>query len=477
MNIGKKFLSLLYLLFVISQMVYPQAPEPVSQPVNMLFTNVRAYSLVMSFTVSAADGYLILKSVQNISDVPVDGITYEKGQGLGSCKVMYVGANNIHNVREVLEGTKYYFKVFAYNGSGSSVNYLQTNPLTDSVVTIASDPGSYYALVDSSSPTFTNDLTSLINNHVMVAYISYRNNIVPAIFERDTTGARSVINCEYSNETTFYTPPFDFVSLDYSREHVLCKSWMQTYALYGSNVTDYPEGADYYNLLLTRLNGVNSLRSNRPLGIPVTGVQYYNQFSYGFDAGGKQVYAPRADRRGDAARAIFYEMICYNGLNGNWGLNNLLSFAGQQDQNILKIWNQQDPPDKFERTKNEFIYSIQHNRNPFIDHPDWVNCINFDSILKTSFCGSISSINSEDATIAIKVSPNPVFETLNIEFADEVLFPLQISVSDYTGRTLFQSEIRDTQSAISLLTLSNGIYFLTVSKSNQNSSLKFVIQH
>jgi endonuclease I len=42
----------------------------------------------------------------------------------------------------------------------------------------------------------------------------------------------------------------------------------------------------------------------------------------------------------------------------------------------LRQWNLQDPPDAFEKRRNELIYSsYQHNRNPFVDHPEWVTSI------------------------------------------------------------------------------------------------------
>ena len=42
----------------------------------------------------------------------------------------------------------------------------------------------------------------------------------------------------------------------------------------------------------------------------------------------------------------------------------------------LRQWSPQDPPDAFERRRNEIIYSsYQGNRNPFIDHPEWVASI------------------------------------------------------------------------------------------------------
>ena len=43
---------------------------------------------------------------------------------------------------------------------------------------------------------------------------------------------------------------------------------------------------------------------------------------------------------------------------------------------VLKQWNLQDPPDAFEKRRNQVIYDTwQHNRNPFIDHPEWVTAI------------------------------------------------------------------------------------------------------
>ena len=43
---------------------------------------------------------------------------------------------------------------------------------------------------------------------------------------------------------------------------------------------------------------------------------------------------------------------------------------------VLLQWNQQDPPDEFEQHRNDVIYDeIQHNRNPFIDHPEWAAAI------------------------------------------------------------------------------------------------------
>ncbi len=474
-NVFFKSSLVIAFLLIFGINAFSQAVEPSSQPTSLMFASVKAYNFVLSFQRASADGYLILKSDQPIPYVPIDGTTYEKGQGLSGCKVMYVGGNYIHNVREVLEGTEYFFKIFAYNGSGNQINYKQTSPLSGSVNTPVSDPGNYYSSIDSNSGSFLADLHSLINPHSQIAYTAYKSNIVPAIFERDTIAGKVVINCEYSNETTIYTAPFDFTAQAYNREHVLCKSWMQTAALYGaSNLINYTEGSDYFNLLLTR-STPNQQRSNNPLGIVTTVTSTYGESKYGKDAGNMPVFEPKANRKGDAARAMMYEMICYDGLEGGWGLNELLSQAVDQDQNILKQWNQQDPPDKFERTKNEYINSLQHNRNPFIDHPAWARCINFDSIIKTNLCGALTGVEDVVLDANLNIYPNPANDRLNIELMTPQYDNFSIQVLDIYGREIFTGKSYSTRIQINTSQWQSGNYLVRIGAEGKITVRKFLI--
>jgi len=464
-------LTLSVIVFVVAM-----AQQPGAQPTNLNFTNVKPYKFTLSFTVSTADGFLILKSTQPITDVPVDGVTYEKGQGLSNSKVMSVSGASSYTVREVWEGTKYYFKIFAYNGTGSAINYLQTNPTTGSVTTPAADDAAYYQTIDSLSPTFVDDLHDLINQHTANSYSpGFINYMIQNIFERDTAGGQAVVNCEYSGETTVYTPPFAFVAQDYNREHVLCKSWMRTATQFGaSNLIDYPEGADYYNLLLTKSNP-NVKRSNNPLGIVATQTYTYGLCRYGTDNTGNNVFEPRPDRKGDAARAMMYEMICYNGLSGSWALDSLLSQATQQDQNILKLWNQQDPPDKFERTKNAYISSIQNNRNPFIDHPQWAMCINFDLLNSASLCTNTSIAEQVFDNAAIRLFPNPASQTvtLNIETLD--FDKAELTVFDIYGRSILQRTITNANISFDVSQLEAGNYLVRLLLNGQTAVKKLVV--
>jgi hypothetical protein len=51
-----------------------------------------------------------------------------------------------------------------------------------------------------------------------------------------------------------------------------------------------------------------------------------------------------------------------------------------EEQALLKQWNTQDPPDAWEVGRNDYIETIQHNRNPFVDHPEYVDMIDFNTM-------------------------------------------------------------------------------------------------
>ena len=78
---------------------------------------------------------------------------------------------------------------------------------------------------------------------------------------------------------------------------------------------------------------------------------------------------------------LFYMAVRYEGDSGEVDLelnervnNNKDPYMGKLS--VLLKWNEQDPVDDIERKRNEIIYTkYQHNRNPFIDHPEWANGI------------------------------------------------------------------------------------------------------
>ena len=91
-------------------------------------------------------------------------------------------------------------------------------------------------------------------------------------------------------------------------------------------------------------------------------------------------WEPPAAQKGDIARALFYMATRYDGHEPNTSDLELVGTAptGPQMGNLdtLIAWHNADPPDAAEMARNDLIFTAyQHNRNPFIDHPEWVAAI------------------------------------------------------------------------------------------------------
>ena len=244
--------------------------------------------------------------------------------------------------------------------------------------------GTYYNSIDTGAVTFVTDLHNLIYSHTKISYDNFDETNITNFASRDTSGGQKVVTCVYSGENYIYTPPFAWTT--FSREHTWCHSWMPTYDLESG-----PEYSDQHHLFPTNQNNANGRRSNHPLG-EVASVSYqYLEGKLGTNELDETVYEPRESHKGDAARALFYMAVCYNGVNGNdWSfdyLNNvtlpgLANPEPPQSLEVLLQWHEQDPPDDWERARNEYIYSIQNNRNPFVDHPIWTDLIDFNTLTK-----------------------------------------------------------------------------------------------
>ncbi len=249
--------------------------------------------------------------------------------------------------------------------------------------------GTYYNSIDTASASFVTDLHNLIYPHTRITYDNFDETNISHFVARDTTNGNKVVTCVYTGYNYVYAPPFTWVT--FSREHTWCQSWMPSVNV--SGFESRPEYSDQHHLFPVHQNNANGRRSNHPLGKVVNVTYQFLEGKLGTDANGHTVYEPRDSHKGDAARALLYMAICYNGENGyNWTFNNLnqnilpnqSSPEAPEDVALLKQWNQQDPPDNWETARNDYVYSIQGNRNPFVDHPEYVNVIDFNTLTKTN---------------------------------------------------------------------------------------------
>ena len=91
-------------------------------------------------------------------------------------------------------------------------------------------------------------------------------------------------------------------------------------------------------------------------------------------------FEPRDEVKGDIARIILYMDVRYEGGADEPNLVSVDGLTTYPNPQIgvlstLLEWHELDPPDAFEKRRNDVIYEWQGNRNPFIDYPEFVNYI------------------------------------------------------------------------------------------------------
>lgn len=482
------------------------ASEPTGQASALTFTGIKSYRAQYSFAAASGslDGYIILRknSAGAITDVPVDGTWYQKGDQIGECKVYYIGSSLSGYLYNVWAGSDYELAVFTYNGNGVYTNYNTTSPATNGFTSspVTMRVPSYYTGITTGSATFIDDLHNLINPHLSFYYSNYTITMINLFEARDTANNQKFVDCRYSGYKAVYTPPFDWTAQDFSREHSYCHNWMPTNPADGSgsapNNVERPEYNDQHHLFPVKFTNVNDTRSNYPLGEVVgTPISTFMGAKLGFDAAGHVVYEPRDDQKGNSARAIMYVAVCYNGVNDaygvaqNWKLRDTISYPFPnipygQDQTVLKKWHYQDPPDAYEIARNDFLDSLQHNRNPFIDSMQYACYIDFYTMTKISTptipC-NISTVGlNEKYNIEydFNLFPNPSNGTFNVLLNTPNDGAFTFNVIDVLGKKV-ESKTIDAKEGSNYVSfdksnLPAGSYFVEVI-SNQNKAVKKLI--
>lgn len=199
-------------------------------------------------------------------------------------------------------------------------------------------------------------LNDIISGHEELSYDGVKDAIPDTDSDPENDG----------NVILLYTGNSEPDGGEWNREHTWAKS-------HGDFGTSKGPGTDLHHLRPTNPT-VNSTRSNLD-----------------FDEGGEEVedapgnfydsdsFEPRDEVKGDVARMILYMDVRYEGEDGELDLQaNDEVENGKQPLHgklsVLKQWNEEDPPDDFEMKRNDVIFEdYQKNRNPFIDHPEWVN--------------------------------------------------------------------------------------------------------
>lgn len=233
---------------------------------------------------------------------------------------------------------------------------------------VSQNPNGYYNTINGKkAQSLKTTLSTLLQNHTVHDYSS-----MWTFFK--TTDIRPDGSIWDMYSSTVRTSSWGM-----NREHAFPKSW------WGGNVnaayTDinhlYPSDAD-----------ANMAKSNYPLGVVgsttfnngVTKVGYNVFPGYSSSA---DVFEPADEYKGDFARTYFYMVTCYQDYNWRYTYmvdQNVYPTLKTWAKNLLLQWHRQDPVSTKEINRNEAVFKIQNNRNPYIDYPNLVEYIWGDSV-------------------------------------------------------------------------------------------------
>ena len=160
----------------------------------------------------------------------------------------------------------------------------------------------------------------------------------------------------------------------WNKEHIWAKS-------NGFNTKGCEAYSDLHHLRASD-EKLNNWRSNYALGNHSSGAIATDHFGNNSTCRKATPFEPGDRYKGDCARALFYMATRY--YNGTGSAGTSLSLTTGTDSsggkwgylNDLLEWNEVDPVDDFERNRNQIIYEqFQHNRNPYIDHPEYARAV------------------------------------------------------------------------------------------------------
>ena len=287
-------------------------------------------------------------------------------------------------------------------------------------------------------------LHNIIKGHTEYPYTSSSTDVWDILKETDRDTANS------ANVILFYTGWSVNAAQEYNggsgwnREHVWAKSR-------GDFGTSPGPGTDVHHLRPADIS-VNSARSNR--WFDKADEPYYDdgQPTGCFTSSTTWVWEPRNAVKGDVARMIFYMATRYEGDNGEPDLEMIDYFPDDiytkapvhALKSTLLKWHQEDPVDDFERHRNEVVYQYQHNRNPFIDHPEYAERI----------WESPQGASLPAQRVEIAVYPNPARDYVVVNRPDGYT----VTLHTITGRKVTTT----TSQTISLDVTGNGIYLIII---------------
>lgn len=323
--------------------------------------------------------------------------------------------------------------------------------LLNPVISVGQVP-EYYSEIDftKSSNEIKNQLHELISQDIITyPYTSVSTDTwdIMQLAEQDPNNSENIILIYSGDSQDFYyrdgTGNYSRYengngthNNSWNREHVYPKS------LFTLDL-DYDDEAytDIHNLKAAKR------RDNAERGVRVFGFKDDSVLNgYGVTRTG--AYYPGDKFIGDVARIIMYSQIRYPNITKAENVGE--GFLINDIPEIFLLWNELDPPDKFEINRNEIIYGFQGNRNPFVDNP----------YLATKIWGGPPALDEWGIFIPYEID---VFPTSSIDFIevsresyDEII---EFEIFDMSGKNVSNGKFDQN---IDISFLEKGTYILKI---------------
>jgi endonuclease I len=344
-------------------------------------------------------------------------------------------------------------------------------------------PNGYYNSATGSGYTLKTQLKAIITSGHSdqgygALYDAYVNTDNDSFYENDNT----VLDMYSENPTG--TDPYNYTHNNrncgnynsendcYNREHIFPQGFFNSLSPMRSDIHHVVPSDGY----------VNGRRSNYPFGEVSSPTWTSNNGSKvgpnTYDSYSGVVFEPIDEFKGDIARMLLYFATRYEDevTSSSWDdhstTNNPLD--GSNDQvyedwyiKLLYKWHTDDPVSQREITRNNEAYSFQGNRNPFIDHPEYVNMI----------WGSVLSVDQTVALQQVVIYPNPsTTHKVTLKIPTSLTID-QVSVHSIIGKEVYKASTPNiVNQRFEINNLKTGIYLLKIVSDRQSLVKKIVIR-
>jgi endonuclease I len=331
--------------------------------------------------------------------------------------------------------------------------------LLSAATAVAQPPAGYYLPADDKTGVeLKQALHNIIKGHTVSTYTDLWTHFV-------TTDSRSDGKVwDMYSDVPGGTPPYVYVfgtnqcgnySKEgdcYNREHSFPRSW------FGGEIL--PMYTDLFHLYPTD-GWVNNKRGNFPFGkvtsptwTSLNGSRLGPNTWPGYSG---TVFEPIDAYKGDFARTMLYMATRYYGEDASWpAVSDMVTGAEPKSWAVAMLlnWHNADPVSPKETARNNAVYGIQGNRNPFIDKPEYAVAI----------WGDPTSVSEMESAMARPVLyPLPARDRVTISLPDDLQGDVVVRIFSLAGREVKVAVSHNAGSLeIDLGSIPDGVYVLTL---------------